>query len=520
MKKCVLIVALLFYKSFSFAQIVEFNDISRRDFNGVFAIRDQKENVTGYYTYYEQEREDKGMRLYEFVFTDKNLGNVKKYSLSIHKNAEINNVVFNDKYLLISYDDIKNKKIVFTTISTAGEKIGYQEYEVAKRKNVEGDFYPSQGDGFYLVKPNIVKGRTGYILQKYDNTLQEVWTQEVMPDMQGKVQYLSVEDILVANDRLIIAQNTGLSVSKYRCNIIGHDAKSGTKVFDYETYDGESTPVFNTMRIEDNGDILISGTYENNEYISQINFDGVFILKLSTEGKKQMFTKVSYKEKIQEVLKTATRSNGIGSKEKFFLEDVIHEGNFYYIIGETFKKNYQASNMGGAFKLVQDIKDVASGKWIGWDNGSAAMTFEIMDYMIVRFDEQGKYMETKPLIKEKYNKISVYAPYNGFGGLRLARVMRQLGWFDYGFISKNPEDGRNIIICSDQSDKKPDVYFYELDNQFKKRVINLKHRSKVLLDDDAKVNYFRVLRNEHDKVAVVYYQRKIKKASLTLEQLK
>jgi hypothetical protein len=111
MKKCVLIVALLFYKSFSFAQIVEFNDISRRDFNGVFAIRDQKENVTGYYTYYEQEREDKGMRLYEFVFTDKNLGNVKKYSLSIHKNAEINNVVFNDKYLLISYDDIKNKRL-------------------------------------------------------------------------------------------------------------------------------------------------------------------------------------------------------------------------------------------------------------------------------------------------------------------------------------------------------------------------------------------------------------------------
>jgi hypothetical protein len=45
MKKCVLIVALLFYKSFSFAQIVEFNDISRRDFNGVFAIRDRRERI-------------------------------------------------------------------------------------------------------------------------------------------------------------------------------------------------------------------------------------------------------------------------------------------------------------------------------------------------------------------------------------------------------------------------------------------------------------------------------------------
>jgi hypothetical protein len=460
------------------------------------------------------------MRLYEFAFTDKNLGSVKKYSLSIHRSAEINNVVFNDKYLLISYDDIKNKKIVFTTINTDGQKIGSQEYEVAKRRNVEGDFYPSQGDGFYLVKPNTVKGRTGYILQKYDNNLKELWTQEVMPDPKGKVEYLSVEDILVSGERLIIAQNTGVSIAKYRLNIVGHDSRSGTKVFDYETYDGEATPVFNTMRIEDNGDLLVSGTYENNDYIGDVNFDGVFILKLSTEGKKQLFTKVSYKEKIQQVLKATSRSNGIGSKDKFFLEDVIHENGSYYIVGETFRKNYQASNLGGAFKLVQNIKDVASGKWIGYDNGTAAMTFEIMDYMVVRFDEQGNYMETKPLMKEKYNKISVYAPYNGFGGLRLARIMRYSGWFDYGFVSKNPLDGKNILICSDQSDKKPDVYFYELDNQFKKSTLNLRQRAQVMLDDDARVNYFRVLRNENDKVAVVYYQRKVKKASLTLENLK
>jgi hypothetical protein len=138
MKKYLLLFVILLWKGVSFAQILEFDDISKRDFNGVFAIKDQKENVMGYYTYYELERGSKGMRLYEFAFTDKNLGAVKKYSLEIHKNAEINNVVFNDQYLLISYDDIKNKKIVFTTISTEGEKIGYKEYDVAKRKNVEG----------------------------------------------------------------------------------------------------------------------------------------------------------------------------------------------------------------------------------------------------------------------------------------------------------------------------------------------------------------------------------------------
>lgn len=524
MKKFVLLfVLILLFKGASFSQILEFEDISNRDFNGVFAIKDQKENVMGYYTYYEVDKESKGMRLYEFTFTDKNMGEVKKYSLSIHKKAEINTVVFNDKYLLISYDDIKNKKIVFTTISTSGEKIGYKEYEVAKRRNVEGDFYPSEGDGFYLVKPNIVKGRTGYIFQKYDNNLEELWSQEIMPEPKSKIAYLSVEDILVSKDRIVIAQNTGLSMKKYRLNIIGYDAKSGSKAFDYETYDGMATPVYNAMNFEDNGDLLISGTYEDKDYISEINYDGVYILKLSNEGKKLMFTKVSYKEKIQSVLKETSRSNGLGSKDKLFLEEVIHEGDAYYIIGEMFKKNYQASNMGGVFALAQGIRDVATGKYIGWSNSNSnapTYTFEIMDYIIIKFDEQGNYMETTSLLKEKYNKISVYYPYNLMGGLRMARTMSYFGWFDFGFVSKSPLDGKNIIICSDQATRKPDVYFYELDNQFRKTTINLKQRVKVMLDDEARVNYFRVLKNTDDKVAVVYYQRKIKKVSITLEDIR
>jgi hypothetical protein len=85
MKKYALLAAMLLYKSVSFAQIAEFNDISQRDFNGVFAIRDQQENVTGYYTYYELEREDKGMRLYEFAFTDKALARSTNTALAFTK---------------------------------------------------------------------------------------------------------------------------------------------------------------------------------------------------------------------------------------------------------------------------------------------------------------------------------------------------------------------------------------------------------------------------------------------------
>lgn len=522
MKKYLLLIIFFTWKSVCFSQMLEFNDISKRDYNGVFTIKDQNEKVQGYYTYYEQEKEGKGMRLYEFAFADKNLGNVKKYNISIHKRAEINNIVFNDKYLLISYDDVKNKKIIFTTINTDGEKIGYNEYEVAKRKNVEGDFYPAAGDGFYFVKPNIVKGRTGYILVKYDNNLKELWTKEVMPDAKSKVRYLHPEDILVSDNLLIIAQNTGLSVKKYQLNILGFDAASGSKTFDYETYDGTATPVYNAMKFEDNGDILVSGTYENKDYINDINYDGVYILKLSNEGKKLMFTKVDYKENIQEILKATSRSNGIGSKDKIFLEDVIHEGDSYYIIGEMFKKNYQAANLGGAFALAQGIRDAVTGKYIGYHNSNSnapTYTLEIMDYILIRFDEQGNYVETKPLLKEKYNKISVLYPYNLMGGLRIARTMRYFGWFDYAFVTKNPADGKNIIICADQSKNKPEVYFYELDNQFRKSNVNLKQRAKVILDEDAKVNYFRVLENQENKMVVVYYQRKLKKASLTMEEI-
>ncbi|MDP4662852.1 MAG: hypothetical protein NWS74_04265, partial [Salibacteraceae bacterium] len=99
----------------SISQTIEINDVKGNKFNGVAAIMNDKgESVSGYYTYYMVEKGDKGMRTLEFSIVDKGVTKVTKTQIEMHKNANLNNTVFNGKYFLVSYDDPKNKEIVVT----------------------------------------------------------------------------------------------------------------------------------------------------------------------------------------------------------------------------------------------------------------------------------------------------------------------------------------------------------------------------------------------------------------------
>jgi len=118
MKHLLLAVGLLFTASI-FAQSIQIDNVKGRKFNGVKPILDNKgESVSGYYTYYMVEKGDKGMRTLEFSIIDKEVTKVTKTNIDLHRTSTLNNTVFNGKNFLISYDDRKNKQIVFTTLDT------------------------------------------------------------------------------------------------------------------------------------------------------------------------------------------------------------------------------------------------------------------------------------------------------------------------------------------------------------------------------------------------------------------
>ena len=152
-----------------FTQSVQIDDVKGYKFNGVKPILDTKgESVSGYYTYYLVDKGEKGMRTLEFSIIDKGVTTVTKTHIELHRTSTLNNTIFNGKNFLISYDDRKNKQIVFTVIDLEGNVVAKNEIAAEKKRVANSVVYPAaNGEGFYVVRPALVKNRIkGHYLEK------------------------------------------------------------------------------------------------------------------------------------------------------------------------------------------------------------------------------------------------------------------------------------------------------------------------------------------------------------------
>lgn len=309
-----------------------------------------------------------------------------------------------------------------------------------------------------------------------------------------------------------------------------YDAKTGSKYFSKDAYDGTSTLLYNQLRIDEDGSIFAGGAYIDGEKTKDVNVSGIYVLKLGTEGKEIINTKVNNAEKIQAALNEIADGFALGSKEKVFVEDLIIEGDYILVISEMFRKNLNATPW-----RAQWTRDRLTGKYIGSPdpNSKTQIKFvmQIMDYIIFKFDKNGELVEIKPIAKEKNNKITCWYPYAYQGGMELAKTLYNAGWFDYSFVEKN-QNGELVMVCKDNAeaekggkslegrllDKGPQVFTYTLKDDYPQKTVNLKQQGKVDLEK-GKVGYFNVIRNSEGKIVLVYFQKKLKKVSIAIESL-
>ncbi len=510
------------------AQFVEIEGVKGSRFRGVNPIlTGEDQTVSGYYTYYMVEKGEKGERTFEFALIDKELSGVKKTQITMNKRAVIKNTVFNGSFMLIHYDDIKNKQIKLNIIDTEGKIVVDKGIPTEKRWLTDADIYAdATGDGFYIVAPVLGKKVKGYSIEKVNNKLDQVWKIEQVPVKGQK----SIADLVNNKDRFVIWEenNPKLSGDFVKPAIVAFDAKTGQKIFSREAYDGSSTILYNQLRISDDGSVFAGGAYVDGEKIKDVNNAGIYLLKLNVDGKEVLYNKVSNEEKIQEALKAISTGFSVGSKDKVFIEDLIIDNDAIYVISEMFSKNLNATPW-----RIQWTRDLITGKYIGSpkpdDKKTSKVVFQIQDFILFKFNPEGELVEIKPIPKEKKMKITVWDPYLGYAGLPLAREIRSQGWFDYAFVEKD-ENGQIVMVCKDNAeaeksgktleasliDKGPSVFTYTLDGNYAQKTINLKQQSKVDLEK-GKVGYFNALRNSAGKIAVVYYQRKLQKISIALE---
>lgn len=517
MKSLLFTVALLVTGS-SIAQSVQIDNVSGFRFTGVKPIyADNGDAISGYYTYYIAEKGDKGMRTLEFSIIDKGVTKVTKTEIELHRTSTLNNTVFNGKNFLISYDDRKNKQIVFKVIDLNGNIVAEDVIAAEKKRVAESVVYPAaNGEGFYVVRPALDKNRIkGHYLEKIDNELNVKWSIEDITD-KG---YIGIASLVNNNDRVVVWREHGSGIKKIQPQLVCYNAADGKEIFRRDGYDGESTIMHNQIRIDDEDNVILGGPYVDGQKYKVVNNTGVYLMKLDKDGNELFYSKIVTKDEIQPILSKVSKGVTLGSKDKIWIEDVVIDGDQIIVVSEMFRKN---ANMKP--QAYQGPRDLITGKWIGDmsyrdDNGKAPkVTFEIMDYILFHFNTEGRILEIKPIAKEDYNKLTVYYPYVNYYGLQLAEVVEDAGWFDYKFSTLD-KDGNRIMVCSNNSEaRKPQVFTYGMKDENNKTEINLKQEAKVDLDE-GKVSSFNVLMNEGTNIVVAYYQRKLKRITINVESL-
>jgi len=164
MKKILLFALYIGLGLSTIAQSVTIDGIKGIRFKGVDPIvSSEDETISGYFTYYMVDKGDSGMRTFEFAIIDKEVTTVKTAELELHKRATINNTVFNGKYFLISYDDMKNKQNVFNVLDLDGKVVKTISTSNEKKRLTASTVYPAaNGEGFYIVRPIAEKRKNGF----------------------------------------------------------------------------------------------------------------------------------------------------------------------------------------------------------------------------------------------------------------------------------------------------------------------------------------------------------------------
>ncbi|MBL4656524.1 MAG: hypothetical protein JKX73_00880, partial [Flavobacteriales bacterium] len=419
------------------AQQVEIEGIRKREFKGVKAIYDEvTQKVSGYYTFYVNERKGKQTEFVIAIFDDK-MKMVKQTPITMTKRSKVDGSCFNGKNFLFVFNDMAKKSLSYVTVNQSGDIIKTKGIIEAKRYAATADVFPGD-NGFFIVKP-LKDKKWGYSIEKINAELKSEWEKRFMVE-KG---FLSVDMVKSGRGRVVLVQTHRLKMlsAKVEGSIVCLDDKTGDEIYRQSLFLTEKTLVPSTFELNEKKEVTCGGMYFDGLKYKKGNSDGIFFMRLAADGKQLVYTSEDWKEGIQKLLKKASKKSfSLAGKPKVLFHSITASPDgTYQIIGETFKKGMKI--MPEALLGAQKVKDLVTGRYIGDISRHEARdhmaAFTIQDFVVFSYDKAGALVNLN-VIEKPYTKITVYAPLSTVSGLRLAKMVKQYGFFDYAFTTKSP----------------------------------------------------------------------------------
>jgi len=186
------------------------------------------------------------------------------------------------------------------------------------------------------------------------------------------------------------------------------------------------------------------------------------------------------------------------------------EDGEYRVIGETFSKNYQLVSLAA--------KDAITGRFIGdinsTNNNNKPYTFEILDFVLFKFNSEGDMLDVA-LIPKEHTKVSCYYPYNGMGGIRLAQVVKDFGFFNFAFVTNDENSGLPLLVSSQFSKSESYIGFNTLDFENQSKFYKIPIKKK-----EFRGGSIGVMPSKPGRVGVFIYSKKEENISIYFEDIK
>lgn len=412
------------------AQQVQIDGVRPKEFRGVNPIPGK-----GYYTYYVNEKSGKGMVEFALEIYDLDLNVIKKSTIEVTKYSTLQGSEFNGRDFLFLFEDLNKKTNTYITIDESGNTIK-QKVEPTKKIATASStaIYPaSDGSGFYMTQA-VKEKKWGYEVSKLDRDLKEIWskTETVEKGMVG----VAAAESGPGKVMVISIERPGAMSKKMFGKVVAYSDANGSKLYEYDLFDGSKTHLPSTFLIEKDGTVATGGMYYEGEKMDGDNSDGIFFTKLDPAGKQIAYKSIDWDNGIQAALKATSRKFSIGSKPKVLFHEITKESNGnYQIIAETFRKA-----AGAATALAA----------LGGANASELpMRITVMDYIIFNFDNNGEPLDINK-IEKPYKSIDIAGGLM-MDGMTLAAYLKRFKMFTYEYHTILPS-GKPAIVFTNFED--------------------------------------------------------------------
>lgn len=372
------------------------------------------------------------MKLFKFYLWDYQLNEIANKKIELEKRSWLVDNATNQDYNLMVFYDSKKDNVRSLSIDNFGNIAGDKIIDGIKTKfmiieDLRPSYYPSGNDGFIGIIPD-KEPKFGFHMNRYDNQLNTIWTENYFPTKGMQVVMDAVSD----KDKVVLLKygvDSKFS-KKLDVDITAFDNKTGKELWSFDLNLGDKTLYPTEITITSDGNIAVAGMYFDGDKVKGPNSDGIFFVHVGKDGSKLATVSQEWDGKLQQFLKDSKNSITLG-KPKVVFEDILFDekAQEFRVIGEIY-------TIATAAKVLS---------MLGGSSSDDETKVTIEDLVVFSFKPDGELVDFYSVNKARTN---IYVPSTTAGGPKIANYLKQTGNLPYAFSSIN-EKGEVIAFYKD-----------------------------------------------------------------------